>query len=116
MPWWIAVLNTFAALTSTGFGATAVLKPSLMAPPVERYGSSRFYPATYAARAIPLGLAVGAAVWSTPEAASLLLLLGAAMLAQVGDIIIATTHRLPGMLAGAAFAVLCHGAAVLALL
>lgn len=111
MPWWIAALNTLAALASTGFGVAALVKPSLIASPAGESAPSRFYPATYAARAIPLGLAVGIAVWLTPASAFLLLLLGVAILAQVGDVIIGTVHRLPGMIGGAVFAVLCHGAA-----
>lgn len=115
MPWWIALLNTLAALASTGFGVAALVKPALIAPRTDDSTISRFYPAMYAARAIPLGLAVSIAVW-LPATSTLLLLLGAAILAQVGDVIIGGLHRLPGMTAGALFAVLCHGAAVLATL
>ena len=116
MPWWIALLNTLAALASTGFGVAALVKPGLIAPRTDKTMPSRFYPAMYAARAIPLGVAVGIAVWLPPVSTLLLLLLGAAILAQVGDVIIGVLHRLPGMIAGAVFAVLCHGAAVLALM
>lgn len=115
MPWWVAVLNTLAALASTGFGVAALVKPSLIAPADESV-PSRFYPAMYAARAIPLGLAVSAAVWWTPAPGFLMPLLGVAILAQVADVIIGASRRLLGMIAGAAFAVICHGAAVLTVL
>lgn len=113
MAWWLAALNTLAALASAGFGVAALVRPALIAPPGQDT-SSRFYPAMYAARAIPLGLAVAVAVWLTPAPAFLLLLLGAAILAQLGDIAIGLAYRVPGMIAGPAFAVLCHGAAVVA--
>ncbi|RAC15964.1 hypothetical protein DN539_31885 [Burkholderia multivorans] len=116
MPWWIALFNTLAALASTGFGVAALVKPGMIAPQADEGTQSRFYPAMYAARAIPLGLAVGIAVWLSPASIFLFLLLGTAILAQVGDVIIGVLHRLPGMITGAVFAVLCHGAAVLALL
>ena len=70
----------------------------------------------YAARAIPLGLAVGVAVWLLPAPVVLLLLLGVAVLAQIADTVIGVVHRLPGMTVGAAFAIACHGAAIIALL
>lgn len=116
MPWWIALLNTLAALASTGFGVAALFKPSLVAPRADENTPSGFYPAMYAARAIPLGLAVGIAVWLPSASPILLLLLGVAVLAQVGDAVIGILHRLPGMIAGAVFAVVCHGAAVLVLI
>lgn len=111
MPWWIALLNSLAALASVGFGITALVRPGLVAPPSERSFSSRFYPAMYAGRAVPLGVAAGVAVWLTPTPA-LLLLLGVAALAQVADLLIGVVHRLPGMIAGAAFAAACHGTAI----
>ncbi|WP_201270109.1 hypothetical protein [Acidipropionibacterium jensenii] len=116
MPWWIALLNTLAAVASTGFGVAALIRPSLIAPSSEKCTDSRFYPAMYAARAIPLGLAVGVAVWLLPAPAVLLLLLGVAVLAQIADTVIGVVHRLPGMTVGAAFAIACHGAAIIALL
>jgi hypothetical protein len=116
MPWWIALLNTMAAIASTGFGVAALVKPSLMAPAADGSASSRFYPALYAGRTIPLGVAVGIAVWLTAAPAFMLLLLGTAVLAQVADVMIGAACRLPGMIAGAVFAVVCHGAAILTLL
>lgn len=114
MPWWLTALNTLAALTSCGFGMAAVAQPALIAPSADGNAPSRFYPAMYATRAVPLGLAVGVTVWWAPTSAFLLPLLTVATLAQAGDIIIGTAHRLPGMVAGAVFATLCHGAAVAA--
>lgn len=113
MLWWIAALNTLAALASTGFGIAALVRPSLIAPAADKSATSRFYPAMYAGRAIPLGLTVGIAVWVTSAPPTLLLLLGAAVLAQVGDVTIGVVHRLPGMIVGAVFAAACHGAAIL---
>lgn len=116
MPWWIALLNTLAALASTGFGIAALVKPGLMAPSSGNQPESRFYPAMYAGRAIPLGVAVGIAVWLPPASAILLPLLALATIIQVADGAIGAVHRLPGMIAGAAFAILCHGAAIMTLL
>jgi hypothetical protein len=116
MPWWIALLNTLAALASTGFGVAALVRPGLIAPPSGKRTESRFYPAMYAGRAIPLGLAVGVAVWLSPAQPFLLLLLGVAVLAQIADAVIGAIYRLPGMIAGAVFAIACHGAAIIALL
>ncbi len=115
MPWWIALLNTLAALASTGFGVAALVKPGLIAPSSGKHTESRFYPAMYASRAIPLGLAVGVAVWLPPVPAFLLLLLGVAVLAQIADAVIGALYRLPGMTVGAAFAVICHGVAIMTL-
>ena len=70
----------------------------------------------YAARAIPLGLAVAVAVWMAPTSTLLLFLLGVALLAQIGDAVIGATYRLPGMIAGAVFGILCHKAAITTLL
>ncbi|GIG24867.1 hypothetical protein [Cellulomonas denverensis] len=108
---WLAALNTLAALSSAGFGVAALLRPGLIAPSGQDT-SSRFYPAMYAARAIPLGLAVAVAVWLTPAPTFLVLLLVAAIVAQLGDIAIGVAYRVPGMIAGPVIAVLCHGAAV----
>lgn len=116
MLWWIALLNTLAALASTGFGLAALVKPGIIAPSAGERVESRFYPAMYAGRAIPLGLAVGVAVWLTPSSSFLLLLLGVAALAQISDAVIGTVYRLPGMIAGAIFAIICHGAAIMTLL
>lgn len=116
MPWWIAVLNTLSALASTGFGVSALVKPGLIAPPSGKHTEIRFYPAMYAGRAIPLGLAVGVAVWLPPALSFLLLLLGVAVLAQIADAVIGAVSRLPGMIAGAAFAIICHGTAIATLL
>ncbi len=116
MLWWIALLNTLAALASTGFGVAALVKPSLIAPPSRKHAENRFYPAMYAGRAIPLGLAVGVAVWLPPASAFLLFLLGVAVFAQVADAVIGAAYRLPGMIAGAVFAATCHGVAIIALL
>lgn len=115
MMWWLALLNTLAALASVGFGIVALVKPSVIAPASDKTAPSRFYPAMYAGRAIPLGLAVGIAVWLTPTPTLLPLLLGVAVLAQIADIIIGATYRLPGMVAGAVFAVACHGFATFSL-
>ncbi len=116
MPWWITLLNTLAAVASTGFGVAAVVKPGLVAPSPEGSAASRFYPAMYAGRAIPLGAAVGLAIWLAPAPAYLLLLLGVAALAQIADVVVGAVYRLTGMIAGAVFAVVCHGAAIVMLL
>ena len=116
MSWWIALLNTLAGIASTGFGVAALVKPGLIAPASDLGARSRFYPAMYASRAIPLGVAVGLVVWAAPDSVFLSLLLGVAVLAQIGDVVIGVTYRLPGMILGAVFAVVCHGTAIISAL
>ena len=113
--WWIALLNTIAALASAGFGPAALVKPGLIAPSGDGEAAGRFYSSMYAGRAIPLGAAVGGAIWFLP-APSVVLLLGIAALAQIADIGIGSLWRLRGMIVGAVFAVVCHVAAIAALL
>lgn len=114
MPWWIASLNTLAALASTGFGIAALVEPGLLARASGVDVSSRFHPAMYAGRAVPLGMAVGIVVWLAPVSAASSILLGVAALAQVADLVIGAVHGLPGMIAGAGFAAACHVAAIVA--
>lgn len=116
MPEWIALVNSLAAAASIGFAVAALIAPARLVPGVENGTGTRFYAAAYAGRAIPLGLAVAVAVWLAPSGPGLLLLLGAALLAQLADVLIGAVHRTPGMVAGAAFAAACHGAALWALL
>ena len=115
MPWWIALLNSLAAAASVGFAVAALIAPARLLPEAEDVGA-RFYVAAYAGRAIPLGLAVAVAVWLAPSGPALVLLLLAALLAQLADVLIGIAHRTPGMVAGAVFAAACHGAALWVLL
>lgn len=116
MPLWIAILNTLAGLASIGFAVAAFAKPDLIAPASASRTESRFYPAMYAARAIPLGLGVAVAVWLSPASMFLLIVLGIAVLAQLGDVAIGAASRQPGMIAGGLFGALCHGTAIAVLL
>lgn len=115
MPWVIALLNSVAAVASVGFGVAAVIRPQLLAPDGHEAVAGRYFPAMYAGRAVPLGLAVGIVVWLAPTLLSVLLL-GVATIAQLADIAIGALYRVWGMAAGAAFATVCHAAAIVTLL
>lgn len=115
MPWWIAALNSLAAAASIGFAIAALIRPTLLARPAASEAIGRFYPAMYAARAIPLGGAVAAVVCLGPPSTVLIILLLTAAAAQLGDLIIGAAVRTPGMVAGAAVGVLCHLSGVVAL-
>lgn len=97
MPWWLALLNSSLGIVSAGFGVVAVLRPQALAPPGPDGRESRFYPAMYAARSIPLGLLVAVAVWLDPARPLTLLVLAASAAAQFGDTAIGVMYRLPGM-------------------
>lgn len=85
----LAVANTIVGLASSAFGVLALTRPSALdAEP------SGFYARMYAARAIPLGMAVAAScVGARPSPA----LLAAAAGAQAGDALIGIRRRSPGM-------------------
>lgn len=112
MDWWIAALNTLVALAGAGFGIVALVRPGVLAPPSEAGAAHPFFAAMYAARAVPLGLAVGIAVWLTIASEAVRLLLGVAIVAQAADIVIGVASRRLGMAAGGAFAAICHGTAI----
>ena len=97
MPWWLALLNSSLGIVSAGFGVVTVLRPQALAPPGPDGRESRFYPAMYAARSIPLGLLVAVAVWLDPARPLTLFVLVAAAVAQLGDAAIGVVHRVPGM-------------------
>lgn len=100
MPWWIALLNTVAALLSVVFAAITLARPNQFIPPTLRRQTDRFAAATYAVRAIPLGLAVVVVVWVAPAGIATALLLGVACVAQVGDLVLGVVHRVWGMAGG----------------
>ncbi|NYE94581.1 hypothetical protein FHU41_000802 [Psychromicrobium silvestre] len=112
MPWWVTFLNSLAGVVSAGFGAMSLARPRALAPHSQAH-SSRFFPAMYAARAIPLGLLIGVVVWLVPVPSGLLLLLGVAAVAQLADISIGISYRMWGMVAGASFGAACHVTGVL---
>ncbi|MGH3690555.1 MAG: hypothetical protein ACRDT7_10400 [Microbacterium sp.] len=115
MLWWLAALNTAAALVTAGFGVAALARPALFAPPGQTPG--RFYPAMYAGRAIPLGIAVAIVVWlPAPDPLPTVLLLGVAALAQVADVATGTVTRQWGLVGGATFGAVCHAVGAVALL
>ena len=114
MPWWIALLNTVAALLSVVFAAITLARPNQFIPPTLRRQTNRFAAATYAVRAIPLGLAVVVVVWAAPAGTATALLLGVACAAQVGDLVLGVVHRVWGMAGGAGSLVVFHAVAVAA--
>ena len=114
MPWWIALLNTVAALLSVVFAAITLVRPHQFIPPTLRRQTDRFAAATYAVRAIPLGLAVVVVVWAAPAGTATALLLGVACAAQVGDLVLGLVHRVWGMAGGAGSVGVFHAVGVAA--
>lgn len=107
MSLWFLVLNTIFAFASAVFGIVAVVKPQLM----RSDAVGRFYPAMYAARAVPHGVATVAAIWMAPTNLITAVILLAAAGAQCGDIIIGACYRQLGMVFVPAIAALCHATA-----
>ena len=131
MPLWLSVANSLMALGSAAFGVLALIRPEALNGPrgggraLGECGGSdvrgdveaaRLYAAMYAGRAIPLGLAVSAAVWIAPNGRAAAPLFGVAVAAQIADVVAAVANRLKGMAVGAAFAALVHAAALAATL
>lgn len=127
MPLWLNVANSLMALGSAAFGVLALIRPEALNGPRGEGGAlgecggsdaradvegARLYAAMYAGRAIPLGLAVSAAVWIAPNGRAAAPLLGVAVAAQIADVVAAVANRLKGMAFGAAFAALVHAAAL----
>ena len=108
MPWWIALLNTVAALLSVVFAAITLTHPNQFIPPTLRRQTDRFAAATYAVQTIPLGLAVVVVVWATPAETATALLLRIACAAQVGNLVLGVVHRVWGMASGAGSGVVFH--------
>ncbi len=135
MPWWLVLLNSLMGVSSAAAATVAVLRPALLAPKqplstntlesngaaqaarnTEHIRSNRFYPAMYAARAIPLGVTVAITVWFTPVFPLTQLVLAVAALAQLADIAIGFTCHQYGMAAGGAVAASCHLTGLVAVL
>ncbi|SDN16805.1 hypothetical protein SAMN05216355_10119 [Actinomyces ruminicola] len=115
MPWWLALLNSVMGVVSAIAAAAALLRPGLLAPGSTGADGDRFYPAMYAARAVPLGVLVAVTVWLTPVYPLTQAVLTVAALAQLGDIVTGIARRQPGMAGGAVVAAACHVAGLAAL-
>ncbi|QHO91195.1 hypothetical protein CWT12_07505 [Actinomyces sp. 432] len=115
MPWWLALLNSVMAAASVIAAAAALLRPGLLAPSGTGDDADRFYPAMYAARAVPLGVVVAMVVWLTPVYPLTQLVLAIAALAQLGDVASGIARRQPGMAGGTVVAAACHLAGLAAL-
>lgn len=86
----LQLTNAVLGVTSAAFGVLALARPGLLDPGP----ASPFYARMYAARGIPLGLAVAAtSVTGSPSRP----LLAAAAAAQLGDAAIGLARRNPGM-------------------
>ena len=114
MPWWIALLNTVAALLSAVFAAITLARPNQFIPSGLQRQNDRFAAATYAVRAIPLGLAAAVVVWVAPTGTAAALLLGVACAAQIGDLALGVVHRVWGMAGGAGAGAVFHAVGVAA--
>ncbi|PHP52216.1 hypothetical protein BW737_011180 [Actinomyces ruminis] len=115
MPWWLALLNSVMGAVSVIVAVAALLRPGLLVPGSTGTDVDRFYPAMYAARAVPLGVVVAVIVWLTPVYPLTQLVLAVAALAQLGDVVNGLACRQPGMAGGAVVAAACHLAGIAAL-
>lgn len=115
MSWWLALLNSGMGIVSAVAAAAALLRPGLLAPGGTSTDVDRFYPAMYAARAVPLGVVVAVVVWMTPVYPLTQFVLAMAALAQLGDAALGAARRQPGMVGGAVAAAACHLAGLAAL-
>ncbi len=113
---WLAALNMAMALVSGVFAAITLARPNQFKPAQLSRETDRFGAATYAARAIPLALGVAIAVWITPSGPATGLLLGVALLAQLGDAAIGVRYRQWGMAIAASLAAAVHAAGLLAVM
>ncbi|MFC8716420.1 hypothetical protein [Kitasatospora sp. NPDC057198] len=103
----LSTANALAALLSAGSSAAGVLRPGLALPAGEPATAGvHLYARAYAARALPLGVATAAAVWTGGAAAGPLLLVSG--LAQVADSAIGFRQRNLGMGIGAGACAVLH--------
>ncbi|MGA5816584.1 hypothetical protein ACPC54_01785 [Kitasatospora sp. NPDC094028] len=104
----LIAVNAAAALVSAGSSVAGVLRPGLALPGGEPVTTGTdLYARAYAARAVPLGLAVALLALTGAADAVMWPLLAVAGLAQAGDSAIGARYRNRGMTLGAgAFAVL----------
>ncbi len=97
------VLSYVSAALSAGtavFGVIALARPQALKPGSER----GYYPAMYASRAIPFGLALTIVLVLNAGSPSVVPWLWAAAAAQVGDFLIGVWNRTWGMCLGAGIA------------
>lgn len=97
----LLALNLLVALGTAAFALAALINPALALTGGGVTDGVDFYAQAYAARAIPLGVAVAATLaprWRRGLPAMLIL----AGVVQVGDVFIGITQANPGMITGAA--------------
>ena len=111
----LQILNSFAGLVTAGFGVAAVVRPGRFVPPNNPPSASRFFPSLYAARAVPLGIAVAIGVWISPPGSAITLVVIVALAAQVIDIVTGAAYRMWSLIGGAAFAGACLAVALITL-
>lgn len=102
------MLNAGIGAVTAAYGAVALLRPSALDR--KSAASSPYFARMYAARAIPLGLAVA---WDSMRAiraggAPTRVLGGTAAAAQVGDALVGLRAGEPGQVAGALLAATVH--------
>jgi len=103
----LSTANALAALLSAGSSVAGVLRPGLALTAGEPVTAGvHLYARAYAARALPLGVATAAAVWTGAAAAGPLLLVSG--LAQVADSAIGFRRRNLGMGIGAGACAVLH--------
>jgi len=107
----VLYLNLIIALGSSAFGMIALYRPKMLVAGADGGAGERFFVLMYAARTVPFGCLAGflplfASGWT------IAVLLGAAALIQVADIVIALRRRTVGMAIGATIAASVHVAAI----
>lgn len=103
----VALINAGVALATIGFAVLALAKPVVLSRSSKPEPGEVFYSRMYASRAIPLGMLAGLLPFFSAGLA-VVLVLGAAAAAQLGDAIIGLSRRSVGMTAGAAIAAVVH--------
>ncbi|GIG64242.1 hypothetical protein [Phytomonospora endophytica] len=109
----LVAVNLIAALLATGSAVLALVDPAILgAPAVDSW--LELYAYAYAARAVPVGFAVGAVllVAGLRTRPAVLVALTVAGVAQVGDLAIGAVQGIPGMMAGSAIGAVIHLASV----
>lgn len=104
----LVAVNCVAALVSGGASVLGAARPGLMLASGETVTpGADFYARVYAVRALPLSLAVIAALLTAPDDAAVALLIVAGIV-QAGDAALGIMRRVPGMAIGAGVLTIIH--------
>jgi len=106
----LLIVNVVLVLVATGYAAFALFRPAALTAAIgPQTPAGRFSTSMYSIRGVPLGVVTAVVVltsFADPSATRWWLLV--AGLVQVGDVILATRHRMTGMAVGAGVAAVVH--------